>query len=100
MNELSPIEKAYIAGFFDGDGCVTFRKTRTQRPKLIITQKDPEVLFKIQGMLGYGRAVHTKAGHWELRITAKAEVWHFAASMAKYSIVKRKLLRLAVRRCL
>src|SRR5215475_5687920 len=101
MNELRPVERAYIAGFFDGEGCVHFRNGR---PHLSIAQKDPAVLHKIQGMLGYGSIFqpqgmdkHRYEHAWRLTITRDVYTYHFVRMIYKYSVVKRKKLALARR---
>jgi len=97
---MRPVEWAYIAGFFDGEGCVTW--SRGDRVRLIITQKDPDVLVKIQQLLGYGRVVGRKPAYngvvyWELRIGARAEVEHFARHVVRHSVVKKAKLRKVMR---
>lgn len=56
---------AYIAGLFDGEGCVRFAKpTRCHskgRLMAKITQKDPMILYWVQEQFGYG-GVFAKGG--------------------------------------
>jgi hypothetical protein len=61
MNILTEIDKAYIAGFFDGEGCVSILKNqgkenRTPRYILtaVITQKDKRSLDELQDLTDIG----------------------------------------------
>lgn len=61
----------YLAGFIDGEGTLTFmRQTIRGRPNLlpvlIVTQKEPDILYAIQDFLGDGKAMPTKY-RYELR---------------------------------
>lgn len=60
----SQMDLAYIAGFFDGEGCVTSRKQPKQKyhyVKVNISQKDPAILLWIQEFYGGRiRAQHRK----------------------------------------
>jgi len=42
----------WLIGFIEGDGAILEHKGRL---RLVITQKDPKVLFEIQNVLGFGR---------------------------------------------
>jgi intein/homing endonuclease len=97
---MKSTEAAYISGFFDGDGCVTFMDGKYRRPKLYFDQKDPEVLLKIQEMTGCGRlsSKHFRGvEYWRLIVVRQSEVKYLARLMVKYSVVKRKELRRALR---
>ena len=52
-------ELAWAAGFFDGEGCFSWRKTRDPRGKVLvtITQVDPEVLEKFKAAVGVGNVL-------------------------------------------
>jgi intein/homing endonuclease len=95
--KLKPVDRAYIAGFFDGEGCVHFRSVgKYNRPILSMSQKDPEVLHRIQDVLGYGKMSHNSANNqWQLRISVQYQIRHFIREVHRYSIVKRKPLRRA-----
>jgi hypothetical protein len=65
-------------------------------------QKEPEVLHRIQKMLGYGnvRSYHspkTEGLVWRLDIAREEWMRHFILAVLPYSIVKRKKLREAKR---
>jgi len=95
---------AYIAGFFDGEGCVSvhIRHTRnvfpSTSPRLTITQKDPRTLLWIQEYLGMGYlSKRTKSGCHVLQIGALADVVRFAELIGPYTRDKKAKLTLAVK---
>jgi DNA-binding transcriptional regulator WhiA len=92
--------RAYISGFFDGEGCVHSPLNRgSPVVRMSITQKHPEVLVEIHNALGYGRLVHHRAGHWVLYIGCSDEVQHFIRLIYPWSKVKRRELKLAYQLC-
>jgi len=98
---MTKAEKAYIAGFFDGEGCVSMTNAH---PRLIFSQRDPTVLKWIQEKLGYGNlGVNHRQGLddgdcWKLSIHRTALVHQFCCDIGPYCHVKRKKLRQAKRR--
>lgn len=62
MNELTEVEKAYLAGFFDGEGCVSLRtmfdkkksKTPSYQVEVVISQNDLATLQELQQLAGIG----------------------------------------------
>jgi len=70
--ELSPTDVAYIAGLFDGEGCVTCKQKKTKRPdrggkiynqwyiRCEIAMTDKEVISWIHEMLGFGWSAEKK----------------------------------------
>jgi intein-encoded DNA endonuclease-like protein len=101
MNEIRPVDRAYIAGFFDGEGCITSYSNKRGRPRISMSQNDPEVLHRIQKILGYGnvRSYQTSSSttHWRLDIAREEWMRHFITTILKYSVVKRKKLQEAKR---
>lgn len=102
MNKLTETERAYIAGFFDGEGCVNWR-TDNRRARLIITQKDRAQLEAIHEMTGIGRLraqPHSgKVGetYYRYEIGAQREVVQFVRAILPYAILKRPKLREVLR---
>jgi hypothetical protein len=95
VNELRPVQRAYIAGFFDGEGCVHRRKPNG-RPILVFYQREPDILLWIQKTLGYGRFLHQvrESGEtWRLVIQKHEEALALVNAMLKYSHVKKAQLR-------
>ncbi len=58
MVRMPDVKLAWLAGFLDGDGCIT-SNTRDYRIRVIFGQKDPEVLYHIQELMG--GAIQSKA---------------------------------------
>jgi intein-encoded DNA endonuclease-like protein len=79
---------AYIAGFFDGEGHVSLKCKR-----ISISQKNPDVLKRIQKFLGYGYVRQNNQGMWLLRIGARADREDFISWISPHSIIKRDQLR-------
>jgi hypothetical protein len=102
MNNLRPIHRAYIAGVFDGEGCITFRKDSHGRPRISIGQKDPEVLLWIQETLGFGHVRSYQPSQssnlqWRFDLANGDDCLRFIEVVYKYSIVKRAKLAKAKR---
>jgi len=95
------INDAYVAGFFDGEGCIYFRKQRPNQITVTITQKDKYALERIQHYLGYG-AIYThhskrnKTTVYTLRINRRALIEDFLTRMKPYLWVKRKKMTQAL----
>src|SRR5947209_5791173 len=85
-------EANYIAGFFDGEGCIHFNK-KTSKIQISITQKRPEVLFRIQTCLGYGKVgKQTKRGMYSLNIRRVEEVRKFLTKVGPYKLPSEVIL--------
>ena len=86
----------YIAGFFDGEGCVStfIHPRRNTRIALSMTQKKPEVLHEIQRFLGYGKVYVDNRGTSHLRILGRQNAKDFIRLIYPRTIVKREELRL------
>lgn len=95
----------YIAGFFDGEGCVMIIKAiRDRAPKLVysvrvdLTQKKPGVLDRIRQFLGYGKVIRSNGFPIRPRPIAKLKirkaenVAKFVALVLPHSIVKQREL--------
>lgn len=56
MNQPTDTDWAYLAGFVDGEGCISVSKgTRQWYPKLGISQNDQVVLLELYELFGVGR---------------------------------------------
>lgn len=74
MNELKETDKAYLAGFVDGEGCITINGHRTREfytysLRVIITQADRAMLERLRKRTGIGSIY---------RNTAERHVWMWA----------------------
>lgn len=91
MKYVESRDAAYIAGFFDGEGCITTRNY-TRAVRCIFTQKHPYVLRWIADTLGYGTVVQRrfdKSPCWELQITRGDDVANLLTTLMPYLRVKR-----------
>ena len=56
MKKISKSNIAYIAGFFDGEGCIHFAQPeQTSSYRLVIANTDYDILVWIQKILGLGK---------------------------------------------
>ena len=102
--KLSPTQRAYIAGFLDGDGSVyvrakpngSYRYGYQIAPSIILFQsgKSAEALKKLRAILQLGYIRERNDGILELTINKIAEVKEFIAIAKPFSLFKRKQLEL------
>ena len=102
MTDYSSLVKnpIWMAGFFDGEGCVSIRRSFDSR-RLIsnlnllvsISQKDTTVLGLI--VVAYGGKLNNCAGIHEVRWHGKASK-EFIETILPYSVVKRTQLEIAL----
>jgi|SRR5215831_13295813 len=89
----------YLAGFFDGEGCVTHTRRESRSPigvRLLVSQRDREVLDEIQAYLGCGRVNASAGGRaFRLQIAVQSDVRRVIPLIYRHSIVKREQLRVA-----
>ncbi len=95
---------AWLAGFFDGEGCITSSLQYVNgkyitNPRisiqLTITQKDASILASIREV--YGGSISVKGnGVSHLRITGKYPMKKILDDMLPYSICKRPQIELAL----
>ena len=92
--KISLIDKVYIAGFFDGEGCIRGMNTERGHPSVVITigQRDLEVLYWIQETLGMGKVRIRLSNHGHWRITNKKDTKKFINLILPYSKVKKEQL--------
>jgi transposase-like protein len=88
----------YIAGFFDGEGCITFLTIRGKnnfriRPKADFSQKDNKILYWIKDILQYGW-ISNSGGASRLIITSYKDLRKFIDTVGKYVIVKKEQINL------
>lgn len=65
----TPVQWAYLAGFIDGEGCITTRRqhsTERPRPMLTVVQRYPPPLYYLQSIFGGSLNYY---GRWTWRLT-------------------------------
>jgi len=93
MNKVTKIQAAYIAGFFDGEGCVS---TGRRHLAIKLAQKNRGVLDYIVKTLGYGKVRRCNNGHHSMYIYSKPRQTRFIKLVLPYSIVKRSQLEVGL----
>jgi len=91
------LDNAYVAGLFDGEGCIHVQKNCQM--KVYLTQKDPEILYLLKKQ--YGGRVYTKqdgnenyTAQWQL--CPKKDMESFLKAIQPHSIIKRSQIELAL----
>jgi hypothetical protein len=90
--ETPRLTKAYIAGFFDGEGSIGARVDKRGNPRLYISigQKNPSFLGLLHDHFGYG---FSSGYYW--RAYRRDDVKDFIRYVYPYSLIKKPQLRLA-----
>lgn len=91
--------RKWLAGFFDGEGCVKTggQKSSCFRVRIDIAQKKPTVLYHIQRIVGVGCVYRTEKGIHHLRIIGgKESEIAFIKLILPFSLVKQEQLKLAL----
>ncbi len=91
--------RAYLAGLFDGEGCVHLvtrsNRRASSRVRLTLAQKDPTILYWIQATLGYGQ-VYTSSGCPIWVVQRKKEARRFIQLILPFARIKRGQLEMAL----
>lgn len=91
---LTELEKAYLAGLFDGEGHIGYYSYQFSAK---ITNTSPRIMMWLQERVKLGRIFDKFCGKtppknvqptWEWRITTKADTVMFLATIRPYSIIK------------
>jgi intein-encoded DNA endonuclease-like protein len=94
MTYSNGLNKEYIAGFFDGEGCVScipFKGHKYKRRYVSIANKDKGVLELIQKQYGGSLRLKTnKNPCWQLDMTQKSQIKRLLEDILPYMIVKRE----------
>jgi hypothetical protein len=94
MNIESICFYSYLAGFFDGEGCVFLNKKEHQL-HLSIGQKRSEVLFNIQQKLNIGK-VYLRKDYNSVFLLWGKDVYTLLKLILPYTIVKKDEIILAI----
>src|SRR5690349_10022826 len=108
-DKISKEQWAYLAGFMDGEGCITFPRGRptshTLRPRIRIPQTDPRPIAYLHKTFRVGRVRKkkpppngfSKKHQMEWAINAKEETRFLLEGMLPYLILKKEKAELALR---
>jgi intein/homing endonuclease len=98
-NRLTEAQKAYLAGLFDGEGCIGYYKRKGNRSKysyvslVTISQTDFRPILWLHEKVGFGTVI-TKPGkkHVEHQWTTNKRqyVYEFLEAIQPYLILKRE----------
>lgn len=95
MNTLTVAEAAYIAGFLDGEGSISFKHRKKIDYRISIYQLDPTPLLWIQEITGVGSMMkpnslqHFGRQVWMYRIYGRFNCTKFLTPLMPYLIVKK-----------
>lgn len=99
---LTAAQRAYLAGLFDGEGCVGYYKRKGNRNKysyvsmVLITQSDFRLMLWLEAKIGFG-TITTRAGkkhfeyHWQTN--KKSDVKEFLEAIEPYLLLKGQQVR-------
>lgn len=99
-NTIVNMDESYIAGFFDGEGSAMIITIKRQtlhgttyqfRPIIKISQKTPNVLFKIKETMGFGRVVKDKKVY-AFVICGNKNICEFIIKISPFTFIKTDVL--------
>jgi hypothetical protein len=96
---------SYVAGFIDGEGTITFARTRTNagnptlKPRLLIGQKKPNVLYMIQEKIGTGHMLQNKTGLYVYQLDSLCNMPQVMELLIPYLIIKKRQAEIVVDYC-
>lgn len=103
MQNPTEIYKAWLAGFFDGEGCITLYcnpGTELKVPRVGIGQKNAfELLTEIQQVYGGGVNIHKGKGMFRWFCSSRTEIQRFLTDILPYLKVKRAKAEIALAIC-
>lgn len=102
LSQLEVVDKAYLAGLFDGEGCAnaTFRSKKVKKIRYFwpavqfVISGAREHLQMIQELVGLGGLYEQKTGVCDFRITQPKEVLKMTNAILPYVRLKKKELLL------
>jgi hypothetical protein len=109
--KLSEIDKSYLAGLFDGEGCISpiwgskkyflikeHKEKTSHYPRLqfVITNKNSLLLDLIKTKIGFGNFYRGKNGAaYDYRISAEKEILNVVNALIPYVKLKKELLHVS-----
>lgn len=99
--QLSKMQWSYIAGFFDGEGWITYRGNANSDNKTVVLglgQKQKMILDKIRGWLNVERCLTVdRHEQWSLQIAAKDKVLVILKALKPFLIIKQEKAEKAIK---
>jgi len=96
------ITPQYIAGFFDGEGCITRKDKKHCSIAICVTQTNFEVLDEIKRFFGFGnireikkRKLHWKEA-WSYDVQDQFQIKQFLVVIEPYLLVKKEKAQKAI----
>lgn len=110
MNKLTDVQKSYLSGLFDGEGCVNLTKCKSKSKaweydfhlRALITNSNIEVIHWAHDITGIGCIFRYEKAHnkkWKpvhRWVVCTKECLDFLEAIRPYSIIKRDVIDLAV----
>ena len=107
LKTLSPIKKAYVAGFLDGDGSVyvrakpnpTYRYRFQIAPYIVFFQSNTsrEKFTELCNLIGYGQMRERKDGILEYVINKIDDIREFLKCVHPFVIMKKRQIELMIK---
>ena len=96
---LTETEKAYLAGLFDGEGCVGYYKRKGSRAKycymslVMIAQSDMRLMLWLKDKIPFG-TIYGKQGkkafEYKWETNKRADVYTFLTTIQPYLVIKKE----------
>jgi hypothetical protein len=86
VRTMDPVETAWVAGIFEGEGCATYSR---RQPQITINMSDLDIIQRVKRLVGAGNIVVDERGlkrsgrktMYNWRISAQSEVLDFLAQI-------------------
>ena len=90
---------SWVAGFFDGEGCISCRikENTASQPRITITQFGEEgylTLVELQKIVGFGHICRSGKGYNQWRVTNNLDCVNFCKKIFPYTIRKKNVVGL------
>ena len=96
VNILSEVDRGYVAGILDGEGCIYLHPKRGYQ--IIITNTDKKSLKKTLDVTGIGYMYFATCNNiYKLQISRKSDVLQLLTILAPILIIKQKKARAAIK---
>lgn len=94
---MTPEVASYVAGFFDGEGCVGIKRSgSSHQPYATIGQTRPEVLQRIQALFGGSIRFNKHSNCWIYWASSRVAL-QLLRAIEPYAIVKLEEIKLVIR---